>query len=184
MVSEIRTTSFADVVLFENADELNEYKKILQTTFGYNQKENVRFRVIDFMNWVVFIRNKTRGHGSPSRVSPELYQLLEVNTLRLLQAVAEQFDPELLMCSSEFYVMQRGMNFDFIYYNEQPLPEGVSREIKKPYVRHNKSHGWYTSDELLISKDNIYLLSAVKKGKCEWICYNTGELIRPDVIFN
>lgn len=184
VVSEIRTTSFAEVVLFENADELNEYKKILQTTFGYNQKENVRFRVIDFMNWVVFIRNKTRGHGSPSRVSSELYQLLEVNTLRLLQAVAEQFDPELLMCSSEFYVMQRGMNFDFIYYNEQPLPEGVSREIKKPYVRHNKSHGWYTSDELLISKDNIYLLSAVKKGKCEWICYNTGELIRPDVIFN
>ena len=184
VVSEIRTTSFAEVVLFENADELNEYKKILQTTFGYNQKENVRFRVIDFMNWVVFIRNKTRGHGSPSRVSSELYQLLEENTLRLLQAVAEQFDPELLMCSSAFYVMQRGMNFDFIYYNEQTLPEGVSREIKKPYVRHNKSHGWYTSDELLISKDNIYLLSAVKKGKCEWICYNTGELIRPDLIFN
>lgn len=184
VVSEIRTTSFAEVVLFENADELNEYKKILRMTFGYNQKENVRFRVIDFMNWVVFIRNKTRGHGSPSRVSSELYQLLEVNTLRLLQAVAEHFEPELLMCSSEFYVMQRGMNFDFIYYNEQPLPEGVSREIKKPYVRHTKSNGWYTSDELLISKDNIYLLSAVKKGKCEWICYNTGELIRPDVIFN
>jgi hypothetical protein len=184
VVSEIRTTSFAEVVLFENTDELNEYKKILQTTFGYNQKENVRFRAIDFMNWVVFIRNKTRGHGSPSRVSSELYQLLEVNTLRLLQAIAEHFEPELLMCSSEFYVMQRGMNFDFIYYNEQPLPEGVSREIKKPYVRHTKSNGWYTSDELLISKDNIYLLSAVKKGKCEWICYNTGELIRPDVIFN
>jgi hypothetical protein len=184
VVSEIRTTSFAEVVLFENVDELNDYKKILRTTFGYNQKENVRFRVIDFMNWVVFIRNKTRGHGSPSRVSSELYQLLEVNTLRLLQAIAEQFDPELLMCSSEFYVMQRGMNFDFIYYNEQPLPVGVLREIKKPYVRHIKSNGWYTSDELLISKDNIYLLSAVKKGKCEWICYNTGELIRPDVIFN
>ncbi|MFM7770519.1 MAG: hypothetical protein ACKO8Q_08175, partial [Bacteroidota bacterium] len=80
--------------------------------------------------------------------------------------------------------MQRGMNFDFIYYNEHPLPEGVLREIKKPFVRHTKSNGWYTSDELLISKDNIYLLSAVKKGKCEWVCYNTGELIRPDVIFN
>ena len=182
VVSEIRMTPFAAEVLFENADELAEYKKVLQTIFGYNQKENVRFRVIDFMNWVVFIRNKTRGHGSPSRVSVELYQLLELNTLRLLQAVATHFDPELLMCTSDFYIMQRGMHFDFIYYDEQPLPEGISREVQKPYIRHAQSNGWYTSDELMISKDNIYLLSAVKKGKCEWVCYNTGELIRPDVI--
>lgn len=182
VVSEIRTTPFAEEVLFENADELAEYKKVLQTIFGYSQKENVRFRVIDFMNWVVFIRNKTRGHGSPSRVSLELYKLLELNTLRLLRAIADYYDPEVLMCTADFYVVQRGMNFDFKYYDEQPLPDGISREVQKPFMRHAKSNGWYTSDELMTNKDNIYLLSAVKKGKCEWVCYNTGELIRPDVI--
>jgi hypothetical protein len=182
VVSEIRTITFAEEVLFENADELTEYKMVLQTIFGYSQKENVRFRVIDFMNWVVFIRNKTRGHGSPSRVSMELYKLLELNTLRLLQSIAGYYDPELLMCTEQFYVVQRGMNFDFNHYDEQPLPDGISSDVQKPYIRHTKSNGWYTSDELMTSKDNIYLLSAVKKGKCEWVCYNTGELIRPDVI--
>jgi len=182
VVSEIRATPFAEQVLFENADELAEYKKVLQTIFGYSQKENVRFRVIDFMNWVVFIRNKTRGHGSPSRVSLELYKLLELNTLRLLRSIAEYYDPEVLMCTADFYVVQRGMNFDFRYYDEQSLPEGISREGQKPFIRHTNSNGWYTSDELMTNKDNIYLLSAVKKGKCEWVCYNTGELIRPDVI--
>ena len=182
VVSEIRMTPFAEEVLFENADELVEYKKVLQSIFGYSQKENVRFRVIDFMNWVVFIRNKTRGHGSPSRVSMELYKLLELNTLRLLRSIAEYYDPEVLMCTEEFYVVQRGMNFDFKYYDAQPLPDGISREVQKPYIRHARSNGWYTSDELMTNKDNIYLLSGVKKGKCEWVCYNTGELIRPDVI--
>jgi hypothetical protein len=182
VVSEIRATPFAEEVLFENADELREYKKVLQTIFGYSQKENVRFRVIDFMNWVVFIRNKTRGHGSPSRVSLDLYKLLELNTLRLLRAIAEYYDPEVLMCTEDFYVVQRGMNFDFNYYDEQPMPAGISRDVKKPFIRHVKSNGWYTSDELMTNKDNIYILSGVKKGKCEWVCYNTGELIRPDVI--
>jgi hypothetical protein len=169
-------------MLFEDEKELAGYKAVLKSSFGFDQKVSLKFKVIDFLNWVVFIRNKTRGHGSPSRVSWELYELLEVNTVRLMQAIAAYYDPRIIMCTDKFYVQQSGMNFDFKYYHENPMPEGSTQRLEVPLIRHKQKDFWHTSNELIIRNDNIYMVSAVKKSHCEWICYNTGELIRPDVI--
>jgi hypothetical protein len=182
VVSEIRSTDFSRHILFNDGSELWEYKRILKSSFGYDQKENKNFRVIDFFNWVVFIRNKTRGHGSPSRVSKELYELMEINTIRLLRSIGEYYNPEILMCTERFFVRQKGMNFDFKYYSEDDLPEEVTLQYDAPYIKHNLNGAWHLSNELIVKKNNIYMLSAIKNGKCEWICYNTGELVRPDVI--
>jgi hypothetical protein len=182
VISEIRPAAFMDTTMFEDEKELMGYKAVLKSSFGFDQKVSLKFKVIDFLNWVVFIRNKTRGHGSPSRVSWELYELLEVNTIRLMQAIAAYYEPRIIMCTDKFYVEQSGMNFDFNYYHETPMPEGTIQRMDVPLIRHKQKDFWHTSNELMIRNDNIYMVSAVKKSHCEWICYNTGELIRPDVI--
>jgi hypothetical protein len=182
VISEIRPAAFMDTTMFEDEKELMGYKAVLKSSFGFDQKVSLKFKVIDFLNWVVFIRNKTRGHGSPSRVSWELYELLEVNTIRLMQAIAAYYEPRIIMCTDKFYVEQSGMNFDFNYYHETPMPDGTIQRMDVPLIRHKQKDFWHTSNELMIRNDNIYMVSAVKKSHCEWICYNTGELIRPDVI--
>jgi hypothetical protein len=184
-VSKLRSTKFANQVLFKNQNQLNEYKKVLKETFGYEQKENLSFRVIDFLNWVVFIRNKTRGHGSPSRVSYELYEIIEVNLIRLFFSIADYYDPEITVFNDGFYCHQRGMDFNFKKCTDNSvLPEGLERDLSKVYFKIKSRDNWHTSDELKFTKNNIYLLNAIKKGKHEWLCYNTGELIRPDIIFS
>ena len=175
VVSEIRNTEFAKSLLFVDDNELRRYKSILKNSFGYDQKENKNFQVIDFFNWIVFIRNKTRGHGSPSRVSKDLYELVEINTIRLLQKISEYYNPEILMFTERFYVVQKGMCFDFKYYDEDSLPSNTSKNFDAPFIKHSRKNTWHLSSELIIKKNNIYMLSAIKNGKCEWICYNTGE---------
>jgi len=197
-VGELRKLAFANEILFNNHNELSEYKELLRNSFGLNQKENQAFRVIDFLNWVVFIRNKTRGHGSPSRVNYQLYKMVEINTIRLFKSIAEFYDPEILIYKAsenelsittdglsdtvnEYYCYQRGMNFHF-QNKYSGIPEGYEKE--KLLFKTKQSKYWRTSNELKFEKDNIYLLNSIKKNKYEWICYNTGELIRPDIIFS
>jgi hypothetical protein len=184
-VSKLRSSEFAKDVLFRNDIQLKKYKKILKETFGYDQKENLSFRVIDFFNWIVFVRNKTRGHGSPSRVNYELYEMVEVNLLRLFKSIADYYDPEIIVFNEGFYSHQKGMNFDFTKCLENSeLPEGLHRDLEKVFFKTKQTSEWQTSNELKFVNNNIYLLNAIKKGKHEWLCYNTGELIRPDIIFS
>ena len=73
------------------------------------------------------------------------------------------------------------MNFHF-QKKYSGIPEGYEKE--KPLFKTKQFKYWRTSNELKFEKDNIYLLNSIKKNKYEWICYNTGELIRPDIIFS
>ena len=184
-VSKLRSSDFANEVLFKNEVQLTKYKKILKETFGYDQKENLSFRVIDFLNWIVFVRNKTRGHGSPSRVNYELYEMIEVNLLRLFKSIADYYNPEIIVFNESFYSHQQGMNFDFKKcVDNSELPKGLNRDLEKVFFKTKQTSEWQTSNEIKFVNNNIYLLNAIKKGKHEWLCYNTGELIRPDIIFS
>lgn len=180
-VSKLRSADFANEVLFKNEVQLAKYKKILKETFGYDQKENLSFKVIDFLDWIVFVRNKTRGHGSPSRVNYELYEMVEVNLFRLFKLIADYYNPEIIVFNERFYSHQQGMNFDFKKcVDNSELPNGLNRDLEKVFFKTNQTNQWQTSNELKFINNNIYLLNAIKKGKHEWLCYNTGELIRPD----
>jgi hypothetical protein len=124
--------------------------------------------------------------------------MVEINTIRLFKSIAEFYDPEILIYKAsenelsittdglsdtvnEYYCYQRGMNFHF-QNKYSGIPEGYEKE--KLLFKTKQSKYWRTSNELKFEKDNIYLLNSIKKNKYEWICYNTGELIRPDIIFS
>ena len=225
-------------------------RTIWKEAFGWTQKMSANPKVLDQFSWMVFIRNKTRGHGSPSRVSFELYATIEGLTIEMLKLVNQYLDLECLVIdkNAPFGIgsLRRGMTvvlldedglFDIKKRKDQPWlndeeqflsdnsnnmlldqkqielyhrakHEGVSNDTLFDLRRGAKVMGdekfsqiaweentvylrqyasgkpWRTSPLLRAENGHIYLLNDVRKGHKEWVCFSTGDMIRPNRIFD
>ena len=197
-------------------------RAIWKEAFGWTQKMSGKPKVLDQFSWMVFIRNKTRGHGSPSRVSFELYATLEGLTVELLKLANEHLDLECLVIdkNAPFGVgsLRRGMTVGLLDENGvfdpqqakdniddkgekesvllRDLRDGnktiegegfshVTWEENTVYLRQYASgKPWRTSPLLRAENGHIYLLNDVRKGHKEWVCFSTGDMIRPNRIFD
>jgi hypothetical protein len=71
----------------ENIVELIKFLKQLNPNkqVKYSRKPDM----IELLKWIVFIRNKTRGHGTPSKVDYQFYLCLEKTILFILSSATE-----------------------------------------------------------------------------------------------
>ena len=61
----------------------------------------------------------------------------------------------------------------------------VTWEENTVYLRQFTSgRPWRTSPLLRAKNGHIYLLNDVRKGHKEWVCFSTGDMIRPNRIFD
>lgn len=197
-------------------------RTIWKDTFGWTQKMSGQPKVFDQFSWMVFIRNKTRGHGSPSRVSFELYATLEGLTIELLKLANEHLDLECLVIDGNAPLgvgsYRRGMNVELlnqfgVFDPENPEDDPAASEDNKSHVldelrrgigvmrneefsqiaweenavylrQYGSKNSWERSPLLRAENGHIYMLNDVRKGHKEWVCFSTGDMIRPDRIFD
>ena len=85
-----KVIDYLDTVYMDdtNLEELISFLKNMNPNakVKYSRKPTV----IDLFGWLTYIRNKTRGHGTPSKVDYQFYICLEKVTLFLLSEISKQ----------------------------------------------------------------------------------------------
>ena len=156
--------------------------------FNWKEKMPARPTVAEVFKWMIYIRNKTRGHGSTSRIHTGLYEAVEGLTVLLFAQIQEHLNLELLVLDTNapqgVGTKRHGMNMEFIKAKDSdlallpPSPGGV-------YFRQKDERStWRTSNLIQAVNGHVFMLNDMKKGHREWVCFSTGELIRPEVIFD
>ena len=80
--------------------------------------------------------------------------------------------------------LRRGMRLEFLEEGHDALKNLRSSE-GGVYFRHAGSLApWNSSNLLKAVNGHVFILNDMKKGYREWVCFSTGELIRPEVIFD
>jgi hypothetical protein len=88
-ILETRIKNYLDInyIDYENIENLISFLKNLNP--NAKVKHTHKPSVIDLLWWMVAIRNKTRGHGTPSKVDYQFYICLEKVTLFLLSEISK-----------------------------------------------------------------------------------------------
>lgn len=167
---------------------IDTIRKNWKELFNWSASMSSRPTVEEAFTWMIYIRNKTKGHGSTSRIHFKLYATVELLTLLLFQRVKERMSLELLVFDEDapggVGTMRRGMRISFLTPEDENL-EGLVLRTGDVYFRPVGSNGaWQTSKLLKAIKGNVFIMNDMKKGRREWICFSTGEMIRPEVIFD
>lgn len=163
-------------------------RKFWKDVFNWSASMSSHPTVAEVFTWFIYIRNKTRGHGSTSRIHFQLYAAVEVMTLLLFQGVKRHMDLELLVMDEGAPLgvgtIRRGMRLEFLEEGDANIGS-LPQSSGGVYFRHAGSEGpWQSSNLLKVVNGHVFILNDMKKGHREWVCFSTGELIRPEVIFD
>ena len=188
--SDIRKTAFMQSKLGvpEDGKLMDEVREYWKEAFNWKASMSQNPTVEEAFGWMVYIRNKTRGHGSTSRIKEELYIVVEALTFLLLDRVKDHADLEIMVRDVKedgtvFFTCRHGMRLDFIKAEDSLVSTLVDAE-SNVHFRKVGQEDWRTSNLLKAEKGHVFLLNEIRKGHREWVCFSTGELIRPASIFD
>lgn len=188
--SDIRKTAFMQSKLGvpEDGKLMDEVREYWKEAFNWKASMSQNPTVEEAFGWMVYIRNKTRGHGSTSRIKEELYIVVEALTFLLLDRVKDHADLEIMVRDVKedgtvFFTCRHGMRLDFIEAEDSLVSTLVDAE-SNVHFRKVGQEDWRTSNLLKAEKGHVFLLNEIRKGHREWVCFSTGELIRPASIFD
>lgn len=163
-------------------------RKYWKEAFNWKEKMSSNPTIAEAFKWMIYIRNKTRGHGSTSRIHVGLYEAVEGLTVLLFTKIREYMDLELLVLDANapqgVGTKRYGMKMDFLEA-EDPELALLPASSGGVFFRQKGQDSHWRSSNLLQSVDgHVFMLNDMKKGHREWVCFSTGELIRPEVIFD
>ncbi len=156
--------------------------------FNWKEKMSSNPTVAEAFKWMIYIRNKTRGHGSTSRIHDGLYEAVEGLTVLLFAQINEHLNLELLVLDANapggVGTKRHGMHMDFLESEDSELAL-LPPSSGGVFFRQKDQHStWRTSNLLQAVNGHVFILNDMKKGHREWVCFSTGELIRPEIIFD
>lgn len=167
---------------------IEEIRTYWKQVFNWSASMSSKPTVAEAFTWVIYIRNKTRGHGSTSRIHFKLYAAVEALTLLLFEQVRRHMNLELLVLDENAPLgvgtLRRGMRLEFLeedFVQAAHLPPNEGGVFFRPA---GSSAPWRASNLLKSINGHVFILNDMKKGHREWVCFSTGELIRPEVIFD
>ena len=198
-VKVILKTEYSDAVNF------SRLRKYLLEDLHYDKAVSDSPTLFDLFNYLGYIRNKTRGHGTPSKVEFEFYVTLDLISIFITHCLSKiefetytrqtiQEKEWLLYYNAGGNVVLHPLNesenldyweqsFDWQYLDkmetakEQLIAENQSVYFK---VRLNDSPYWVPAATYFKSKEGIiYMYDGINKGEAEWISFTTGAVIRP-----
>lgn len=188
--ADVRKTAFMQAKLGVPADGklMEEVREYWKEAFNWTASMSQNPTVEEAFGWMVYIRNKTRGHGSTSRIKEELYIVVEALTFLLLDRLKDHADLEIMVRDVKedgtvFFTCRHGMRLDFIEAEDSSVSTLVGAE-SDVHFRKVGQEDWRTSNLLKAEKGHVFLLNEIRKGHREWVCFSTGELIRPASIFD
>ena len=167
---------------------IEEIRTDWKQVFNWRASMSSKPTVAEAFTWVIYIRNKTRGHGSTSRIHFKLYASVEALTLLLFEQVRQHMNLELLVLDQDAPLrvgtLRRGMRLEFLeedFLRSAHLPPSEGGVF---FRQVGSSAPWRASNLLKSINGHVFILNDMKKGHREWVCFSTGELIRPEVIFD
>lgn len=188
--ADVRKTAFMQSKLgvSEDGKLMEEVREYWKEAFNWTASMSQNPTVEEAFGWMVYIRNKTRGHGSTSRIKEELYVVVEALTFLLLDRVKDHADLEIMVRDVKedgtvFLTRRHGMRLDFIE-KEDPSVSSLVGAKSEVHFRKVGEEEWRTSNLLKAENGHVFLLNEIRKGHREWVCFSTGELIRPASIFD
>ncbi len=186
-VKAVVSSPFMEEKLTLNDQLVEQVRLLWKRELNYTEKIKTKPTVAELFWLVVFVRNKTRGHGSPSRISEDFYVCLETLTFMILRLFNVLYDYEVVVYDSELgsslATYRRGMEIKFLKSEGVAIMGLPTTQQDGIYFRKVGSVPWFQSNQLRALNGHIFLLNGIKKGKPEWICFSTGELIRPTRIY-
>jgi hypothetical protein len=198
-VKVILKTEYSDAVNF------SRLRKYLLEDLHYDKAVSDSPTLFDLFNYLGYIRNKTRGHGTPSKVEFEFYVTLDLISIFITHCLSkiefETYTRQTIQEKEWLLYYNAGGNvvlhpldesenldyweqsFDWQYLDkmetakEQLIAENQSVYFK---VRLNDSPYWVPAATYFKSKEGIiYMYDGINKGEAEWISFTTGAVIRP-----
>jgi hypothetical protein len=198
-VKTILKTEYLDAVNF------SRLQKYLLEDLHYDKAVNDSPTLFDLFNYLGFIRNKTRGHGTPSKVEFEFYVTLDLISIFITHCLSKiEFETYtrqtihekewLLFYNAGGNVVLHPLNeeenldywehtFDWQYLDKmEAAKEQLTAENQSVYFKLslNNSPYWVPADTYFKCKEGIiYMYDGINKGEAEWISFTTGAVIRP-----
>jgi hypothetical protein len=198
-VKTILKTEYSDAVNF------SRLRKYLLEDLHYDKAVTDSPTLFDLFNYLGFIRNKTRGHGTPSKVEFEFYVTLDLIAVFITHCLSKiEFETYtrqtihekewLLFYNAGGNVVLHPLNeeenleywehtFDWQYLDKMEVAKKqLTAEDQAVHfkVSLNNSTYWVPADTYFKCKEGIiYMYDGINKGEAEWISFTTGAVIRP-----
>ena len=198
-VKAILKTEYSDAVNF------SRLRKYLLEDLHYDKAVSDSSTLFDLFNYLGYIRNKTRGHGTPSKVEFEFYVTLDLISIFITHCLSKiefetytrqtiQEKEWLLYYNAGGNVVLHPLNesenldyweqsFDWQYLDKmEAAKKQLTAENQSVYfkVSLNNNPCWVPADTYFKCKEGIiYMYDGINKGEAEWISFTTGAVIRP-----
>ena len=190
---------------YSDSENFSRFRKYLLEDLHYDKAVNDSPTLFDLFNYLGFIRNKTRGHGTPSKVEFEFYVTLDLISIFITHCLSKiEFETYtrqtihekewLLFYNAGGNVVLHPLNeeenldywehtFDWQYLDKmEAAKEQLTAKNQSVYFKLslNNSSYWVPADTYFKCKEGIiYMYDGINKGEAEWISFTTGAVIRP-----
>ena len=198
-IKELLKTKYTD------SDNFELLRKYLITDLHYDKKVSDEPTLFDLFNYLAYIRNKTRGHGTPSKVEFEFYVTLDLISIFIVHCISkikiETFSRQtinekewLLYYNAGGNVVLHPLNpnenleywkdsFDWKYLDKMEETKNIIQETNQSVylkIKYQEEIQWIKAETYFKCKEGvIYMYDGINKDEAEWISFTTGAVIRP-----
>lgn len=190
---------------YTDSDNFKRLKKYLITDLHYDKKVSDEPTLFDLFNYLAYIRNKTRGHGTPSKVEFEFYVTLDLISIFIVHCISkieiETFSRQTINEKEWLLYYNAGGNvvlhpldtnenleywkdsFDWKYLDKMEEAKKHIDEINQSVylkIKYQEDIIWIKAETYFKCKEGIiYMYDGINKDEAEWISFTTGAVIRP-----
>lgn len=198
-IKELLKTKYTD------SDNFERLRKYLITDLHYDKKVSDEPTLFDLFNYMAYIRNKTRGHGTPSKVEFEFYVTLDLISIFIVHCISkieiETFSRQTINDKEWLLYYNAGGNvvlhpldtnenleywkdsFDWKYLDKmEEAKKQIDENNQSVYfkIKHQEEIHWIKAETYFKCKEGIiYMYDGINKDEAEWISFTTGAVIRP-----
>lgn len=190
---------------YTDSDNFERLKKYLITDLHYDKKVSDEPTLFDLFNYMAYIRNKTRGHGTPSKVEFEFYVTLDLISIFIVHCISkieiETYCRQIINDKEWLLYYNAGGNvvlhpldtnenleywkdsFDWKYLDKMEEAKKHIDEINQSVylkIKYQEEIHWIKAETYFKCKEGIiYMYDGINKDEAEWISFTTGAVIRP-----
>jgi hypothetical protein len=203
-----KTIKFILNTKYTDSENCTRLKKYMLDDLHYDKEVKTKPTLFDLFNYMAYIRNKTRGHGTPSKVEFDFYVTLDLISIFIVHCLSkieiETYSRQIINEKEWLLHYNVGGNvilhpleqkdnfeywkesFDWNYLDKMEETKLHLKEANQAiYLKLNyqgKTH-WIETELYFKCKEGIvYMYDGFNKNEAEWISFTTGAVIRPNRI--